>query len=95
MLVAILWVLFVQGGLWRYTIRLQLCGEAERVAGTYGGTVVSTWFGISVRTEKFSVRWVGSLRGVQTIVQGSRSKREIGLLTGQILESAIANVTAS
>jgi hypothetical protein len=68
---------------------LRLNGEAERIAFAHGGIVRATWFGISVRADKFSVRWTGSFQGVQTVVRGVRSKKEIGLLAGSLLDVAI------
>lgn len=68
---------------------MRLDGEAERIAFAHNGIVCATWFGISVRADKFSVCWTGSLQGVQTVVRGVRSKKEIGLLAGSLLDVAI------
>jgi hypothetical protein len=82
-------VLFVQGELWRHSIRLRLDGEAERIAFVHDGIVCVAWFGISVRTDKFSVRWMGSFQGAQTVVRGAGRTKAIGLLAGRLLDVAI------
>jgi hypothetical protein len=68
-LLAMWWVLKLQGYLWRRTVWAAIGRDARRLETELGARLSYRWTGYQLAGEGWRVRWVGGLRGETTAVR--------------------------
>jgi len=70
-LLALMWVLKLQGHLWRRTVWQNAGNAVTAVHNVLGGTLRTRWLGYEVQTEAVRVRWSGGIYGERTVIRTS------------------------
>ena len=82
-LLAMWWVLKLQGHLWRRTIWTRVGADVRRLEAELGGQVSYRWTGYQLAGDGWRVRWVGGLGGENTVIRTPSGKHRLpGLLDG-------------
>ncbi len=68
-LLAMWWVLKVQGYLWRRTVWAAISKDARRLEAQLGGRLSYRWTGYQLQGNGWRVRWSGGLGGETTAVR--------------------------
>lgn len=89
-LLAMWWVLKIQGYLWRRTIWAAVGCDARRLQAELGATLTCRWTGYQLAGEGWRVRWLGGLRGENTCVRIQESRQRVdGLLDADAIHAAL------
>ncbi len=89
-LLAMWWVLKLQGYLWRRTVWTAIGQDARRLEAELGARLSYRWTGYQLAGDGWRVRWAGGLRGETTAVQtADRDERVPGLLDADAIHQVL------
>ncbi|MFT6144269.1 MAG: hypothetical protein ACJATT_004059 [Myxococcota bacterium] len=89
-LLAMWWVLKLQGMLWRRTVWAAVGVDARLLEAELGVCLSYRWTGYQLAGEGWRVRWVGGLRGETTSVKVSGDNERVsGFLDADAIRKAV------